>query len=81
MAENVSLNFDNDVVDWSDEGEDDDDTPRNHDILSRLAEESEDDCDQDVLQFSRCFYSFTLVDQQLMGYNAFLCDSDDDKTT
>ena len=54
--DDVSLNLDNDVVDWSDEGEDDDDTPRNHDILSRLAEESEDDCDQDVLQFSRFLY-------------------------
>ena len=50
---NISLNLDNDVIDWSDEGEEDDDTPRNHDLLSRLAEESEDDCDQDVLQFSR----------------------------
>ena len=50
---NISLNLDHDVIDWSDEGEEDDDTPRNHDLLSRLAEESEDDCDQDVLQFSR----------------------------
>ena len=49
----VSINFDHDVVDWSDEGEEEDDTPRNHDLLSRLAEESEDDCDEDVLQFSR----------------------------
>ena len=41
------------VVDWSDDGEGEDDTPRNDDLLSRLAEESEDECDQDVLQFSR----------------------------
>ena len=43
----------NDVIDWSDEGEDEDDTPRNYDILSKLAEESEDEGDQDTLQFSR----------------------------
>ena len=49
----TSLNIDCDAVDWSDEGEEDDDTPRNHDLLSQLAEESEDDCDQDTLQFSR----------------------------
>ena len=42
-----------DVIDWSDDGEEEDDTPRNHDILSKLAEESEDDDDQDTLQFSR----------------------------
>ena len=54
----TSLNIDSDAVDWSDEGEEDDDTPRNHDLLSQLAEESEDDCDQDTLQFSRykCYY-------------------------
>ena len=49
---NAKNNIENDMVDWSDEGEEDDDTPRNHDLLSRLAEESEDDGD-DVLQFSR----------------------------
>ena len=49
----ISLIIDCDAVDWSDEGEEDDDTPRNHDLLSQLAEESEDDCDQDTLQFSR----------------------------
>ena len=42
-----------DVIDWSDDGEEEDDTPRNHDILSKLAEESEDEDDQDTLQFSR----------------------------
>ena len=42
-----------DVIDWSDDGEEEDDTPWNHDILSKLAEESEDDDDQDTLQFSR----------------------------
>ena len=48
----ISKEFDG-IDDWSDEGEEDDDTPRNHNILSRLAEESEDDGDNDVLQFSR----------------------------
>lgn len=52
LSDNTTLSIDHDVVDWSDEGEEDDDTPRNHDLLSRLAEESEDDGD-DVLQFSR----------------------------
>ena len=42
-----------DIIDWSDDGEEEDDTPRNHDILSKLAEESEDEDDQDTLQFSR----------------------------
>ena len=52
LSGNAKNNIENDMVDWSDEGEEDDDTPRNHDLLSRLAEESEDDVD-DVLQFSR----------------------------
>ena len=57
---NVSLNLENDAaVDWSDEGEEDDDTPRNDDLLSQLAEESEDDCDQDTLQFSRFDVNFS----------------------
>ena len=50
---NAGRDLSNDVVDWSDEGEDEDDTPRNYDILSKLAEESEDEGDQDTLQFSR----------------------------
>ena len=54
----TSLNIDRDAIDWSDEGEEDDDTPRNHDLLSQLAEESEDDCDQDTLQFSRYKFYF-----------------------
>ena len=50
---NAGRELSNDVIDWSDEGEDEDDTPRNYNILSELAEESEDEGDQDTLQFSR----------------------------
>ena len=49
----VGRDLTSDVIDWSDDGEEEDDTPRNHDILSKLAEESEDEDDQDTLQFSR----------------------------
>ena len=53
---NSGRNLSSDVIDWSDEGEEDDDTPRNYDILSKLAEESEDEGDQDTLQFSRLLH-------------------------
>ena len=62
----TSLNIDSDAVDWSDEGEEDDDTPRNHDLLSQLAEESEDDCDQDTLQFSRYKSYYLEIDTYLL---------------